>query len=331
MVSRRRRALASLAAASVLLSGCEGATGAAEAGEHMADDEPYTASGTIRMVVAMAAGGGSDRAMRIISEAINENADGYSTVVENREGGGGAVGWSYFFSLAGQPNHLVKAETAINTLPLQEGVELPWTFADFTPIALFAEDTRIVVAPADSPYETCADLVTAREERLAVGTSGTYGADGMVLYHLDAAGLQANRVPYGSSGEVMTALLGGQLAAAPASVSSAKPYIESGDLRALCTFAEEAPADDEVLGDVTTAREQGIDGSVVIWRGVLAPPGISDAARQFWIDEMKAAVETDVYHAYIETDQLIEKQLYGDDFAEYLADYDAQIQEMFAE
>src|SRR5690625_6443247 len=84
--------------------------------------------------------------MRVMSEAVNENAEGYNTVVENREGGGGAVGWSYFYGLDGEPGNLVKAESAINTLPLQEGVEVPWTYEDFTPIALFGEDSRMIVA-----------------------------------------------------------------------------------------------------------------------------------------------------------------------------------------
>lgn len=319
--------VSAISAAALLLAGCSGASGT---GEQAPSDEEYRASGTIKMVVAMAAGGGSDRAMRVISQAINEKAEGFTTVVENREGGGGAVGWSYFYGLAGQPQHLVKAETAINTLPLQEGVDLPWTYDDFTPIALFAEDSRMVVAPANSPFDSCSDLIDADEDRLAVGTSGTYGADGMVLHYLDQAGLEANRVPYGSTGEVITALLGGQIAAAPASAASAKPYVEAGELKALCTFTEERYEGDEILGDVPTALEEGIDGTVILWRGVLAPPGISDSAQQFWIDQVKTAVETDIYTDYIETDLLIEKQLYGDEFADYLHEYDAEIQELFA-
>lgn len=297
-------------------------------GGSSADDDEYSPSGTVRMVVAMAAGGGSDRAMRVMSTAINEGSDGYNTVVENREGGGGAVGWSYFHGLAGEPNHLVKAETAIHTLPLQDGVDVNWTYADFTPIAMFAEDSRMVVAPADSPYNTCSDLIEASEP-LSAGVSGTYGADGMVLHHLTEAGLDADEVPFGSTGEVVTGLLGGQIDFAGASAAAVKQYIEAGEMKGLCTFTEERYSDDDVLADVETAAEQGIDGTVVLWRGLLAPPDISDAARDFWVSEVEKAVETDAYHEYIETDLLIETQLYGEEFEEYLAEYDAQIQEYF--
>jgi len=316
--------MAAMAAGALLLAGCS--QGSQGSGEDTGRNGEYHPSGTVKMVVAMAPGGGSDRAMRVMSEAINENAEGYNTVVENREGGGGAVGWSYVYGLDGEPGNLVKAESAINTLPLQEGVELPWTYEDFTPIALFGEDTRMIVAPSSSEMDTCADLAASRD--LAIGNSGTYGADGMAIHHLEQAGMQANKVPYGSTGEVMTALLGGQIAAAPASAASAKPYVASGDLKALCTFSEER-FEDDVLGDVETAEEQGIDGSVVLWRGVLAPPNISDAAQDFWIEEFRRAAETDVYHEYIEEDMLIEKQLYGEEFAAYLDEHDAEIREYF--
>lgn len=320
------KTLATLSASALLLAGCSGGD---NGGTEASGDDEYNATGTVRMVVAMAAGGGSDRATRVMSQALNEIADGYNTVVENREGGGGAVGWSYFYTLAGQPNHLVKAETAIHTLPLQEGVDVPWTYADFTPIALFAEDSRMVVAPTDSPLSTCMDLVGS--SGLSVGVSGTFGADGMVLHYMDEAGLQADRVPFGSTGEVITGLLGGQIAAAPASAAAVKPYIESGDLKGLCTFSEEPFSEDEILGDIPTAISEGIDATVVIWRGLLAPPEISDGARDFWIDQVQQAVETEAYAEYIEADLLIPTQIYGEEFGEYLDAYDAEIQELFAD
>lgn len=293
-----------------------------------ADDGEFQASGTVKMVVAMAAGGGSDRAMRVMSGAINAGAEGYNTVVENREGGGGAVGWSYFYGLKGQANHLVKAETAIHTLPLQDGVDVPWTYKDFTPIAMFAEDSRMVVALPDSPYNTCSDLLNT-DEVILTGVSGTFGIDGMVLEHLSEAGLNEERVPFGSTGEVVTGILGGQIDFAPVGASVANQYIASGDMKALCTMSEERYSDVETLADIPTAKEQGIDASVVIWRGVLAPPEISESAKEFWINEFKKAAETDEYKEYLKSDFLIQANLYGDEFATYLDEYDAQIQEIF--
>ncbi len=322
MNTHTKSLIAAGSAAALLLTACGDGGGSG--------DEEFNASGTVRITVAMAAGGGSDRAARVLSEAINEEAEGYNTVVENREGSGGAVGWSHFHGLAGDANNLVKAETAIHTLPLQEGVDVSWTYADFTPIALFAEDSRMVVAPADSPYDTCDEVIDASQDAdVSSGVSGTYGADGMVLHHMEEAGFDANTVPFGSTGEVITGLLGGQIDLAPASAAAVVPYIEAGDFKALCTFSEERYSDDDLLADVETAEEQGIDGVVTLWRGFLAPPEITDAEQEFWIEEIQRAVETEAYSDYIEDDLLIEEHLYGDEFAEYLDEYDAEIQEYF--
>ncbi|WP_430593490.1 tripartite tricarboxylate transporter substrate binding protein [Humidisolicoccus flavus] len=322
----QRTTIALAAVGTLLLAGCS-ANGGNGGGS---DSDEYSASGTIRMVVAMAAGGGSDRAGRVMSSAVNEGAQGYSTVVENREGGGGAVGWSYFSALSGQPGHLLVAETALHTLPRQDGVDVPFTYEDFTPIALFAEDSRMVVAPVDFPFDTCAEVIEASASNdFSAGVSGTFGADGMVLTELENAGLDADRVPFGSTGEVVTGLLGGQIDFAPASAAAVKPYIESGDFKGLCTMTEDRYADDEVLADVGTAVEQGIDAVVVLWRGVLAPADISDAAEAFWIEEMQKALQTEGYKDYIETDLLIENQLFGDDFAAYLDEYDTVIEGYF--
>ncbi len=321
MTSSRWAGIALTAVGALALSACSGTNGG---GGGSADG--YQASGTIRVVVAMAAGGGSDRAGRVISQAINEGASGYSTVVENREGGGGAVGWSYFSALTGQPNHLLVAETALHTLPRQDGVSVPFTYDDFTPIGMFAEDSRIVVAPSDSEFDTCADLLDA--PGVKAGVSGTFGADGMVLTRLEEAGFTPDRVPFGSTGEVVTGLLGGQIDVAPASAAAVLQYIENGDFKALCTFSAERYEGD-VLGDVETATEQGIDATVTLWRGVLAAPGITDAERDFWIAELQEALKTQAYQDYIEADLLIEAQLFGDEFAAYLDEYDAEIESYF--
>ncbi|GMA28294.1 tripartite tricarboxylate transporter substrate binding protein [Arenivirga flava] len=314
----RRAALAAGTAVTALL-----ATGCAS---NDAPEAEYRADGTIRVVVAMAAGGGSDRSARAVSGALNGNDAGYSTVVENREGGGGAVGWSYFYGLAGEPQHLLVAETALHTLPRQEGVDLPFTYEDFTPIGMFAEDSRLVVAPADSPYDSCAELIEASaDEQLFSGVSGTYGADGMVLTRLEQAGLEANRVPFGSSGEVVTAMLGGLLDLAPASAASVKGYIESGDFKGLCTLSEER-IDDEVMGSIPTALEQGVEnGTVLMWRGVLAPGDLSEQARDYWVEQLRKAVQQDAFADYMEADMLTPKELYGDEFAAYLDEYDEDI------
>lgn len=293
------------------------------------DDGEFSATGNVTMTVGHGPGGGSDRGARVMAEAFGETGEGYNVVVENREGGGGAVGWTHVFNQAGNANYIAKADAALNTVPLTEGTDVPWSYEDFTPIALFAEDTRMIVSPADAPFDTCDELIEAtNEDRVTGGIVGTGGPDGLSLHVLEENGLDLHTVPYDDTGELVTALLGGQIAYGPAPAAGVRQYIESGDFKGLCVLNDE-PFEDDVLGDVETSVEQGLEGTVAQWRGLIGPPDLTEEQQDFWIGEVEAAVETDTYAEYIETDLLISTVLYGDEFMEYLHEFDEQAQAMF--
>ncbi|WP_083927631.1 tripartite tricarboxylate transporter substrate binding protein [Nocardiopsis prasina] len=315
-----RMALAAPSAC-ILLAGCT----VLNASPAPPDD--WTPRGSVSALVAFAPGGGSDRSARVVAEALNDLDAGFNVNVENREGGSGAVGWATFMSEQGNGNALLVAESALNTLPLV--YDVPFTYRDFTPLVMFAQDSRMVVASHDAPYETCTELIEAsQDQRVKTGSSGRTGADSLVTAEFERNGGQFSVVPYGSTGEVLTGLLGGQIEVAPASAASAKPYVESGDFKALCTLSEER-YDDPVLGDVPTAVEQGLDAEVTIWRGVLAPDGIAPVQRDYWIDSILEAMDSDTYHDYIKDDLLIPAVLSGEEFEEYLAEHDEEMAEAF--
>ncbi|WP_435110433.1 tripartite tricarboxylate transporter substrate binding protein [Nocardiopsis synnemataformans] len=305
--------------ACTLITGCS----LPNASPPLPDD--WTPRGSVSALVAFAPGGGSDRSARVIAEGLNELDAGYSVNVENKEGGSGAVGWATFMSERGNGNALLVAETALNTLPIV--YDVPFSYRDFTPLVMFAQDSRVVLVPADSPHETCADLVEAgAEDPVKTGSSGKTGADSLVIEEFRKNGGEFSVVPYGSTGEVLTALLGGQLEMAPASAAAAKPYVESGDFKVLCTLSEER-YDDPVLGEAPTAREQGLDAEVTIWRGVLAPDDIADVQRDYWIASIQEAMRSDIYEDYIETDLLIPANVAGQDFEDFLDEYDQRMRE----
>ncbi|MBK1783292.1 tripartite tricarboxylate transporter substrate binding protein [Prauserella cavernicola] len=288
----------------------------------------WTPRGSVPVMVAMAPGGGSDRSARVIAQTLNELDLGFDANVENKDGGSGAVGWATFMSEEGNGNTLLIAETALNTLPLVYE-DVPFTYKSFTPLVMFAKDSRMVVARKDAPYNTCPELVEASaDHRVIAGSSGRTGADALVTGELEKAGGTFDIVPYGSTGEVLTGLLGGQIEVAPASAASAKPYLESGDFKALCTLSEDR-YEDPVLADVPTAIEQGMDATVVMWRGVFGAGDIADVQRRYWIDKIEEGMRSQTYRDYLEADMLIPANLSGEEFASYLDDYDARMREVF--
>jgi putative tricarboxylic transport membrane protein len=305
--------LASTSVLALSLTAC----GEESGGGGSADGGGFEPRGDVTMIVPFGAGGGSDLAGRATATMIEAADEDLTVSVENREGGSGAVGYSYFLGESGNENMLLATETALLALPISGEVEFDYT--DFTPIMKLGDDFTLMVVPADSPYQTCTDVVeAARGERITAGISGITGLDNIVFTLTEQeTGVEFDRVPFESGGELTAALLGGQIDIASLNPGEIIGQLESGDVKALCAFAEERYEYEE-LADIETAAEQGIDVSFAQFRGVLAPGGISEEARQYWIETMEAAVETEEYQTYIEDNYLQPNTAAGDEFTEYL-------------
>lgn len=311
----RSAVLATTSVLALTLAACGGESGGSADGG--GDGGGFEPRGDVTMVVPFGAGGGSDLAGRATGTMIEAANEDLTVSVENREGGSGAVGYSYFLGESGNENLLLATETALLALPISGEVEFDYT--DFTPIMKLADDFTLMIVNADSPWNSCADVVEAAEtERITAGISGITGLDNIVFTLTEQeTGVEFDRVPFESGGELTAALLGGQIDIASLNPGEIIGQLESGDVKALCAFSEER-YEYEALADIETAAEQGIDVSFAQFRGVLAPGGISEEARQYWIDTMEAAVETEEYQTYIEDNYLQPNTAAGDEFVSYL-------------
>lgn len=318
----RRLHLAALAAmAPLLLTACvQESGGEGGGGEGGGEAEAFTPSGDVDLTVPFAPGGGSDVAGRMIEAAIEEAAEDVSVSVVNREGGSGAVGYSYLLSQNGNDEALMAVETSLVALPLEGNVD--FTYEDFTPIYKIGEDFTLAVTQPDSPYNTCADFVDAAKggERVVAGITGQTGLDNVVLSLVEQeTGATFDRVPFEGGGEVVAGLLGGQIDIGTLNPSEVIGQIEAGALKPLCVFAPER-YDYEGVEDIETAEEQGIPVSYAQFRGVIGPGGMSEEAREYWIDVMQEVTETQIYKDYIAENYLQPITAPGDEFSEYLAE-----------
>jgi putative tricarboxylic transport membrane protein len=318
------RTTAAATAALALLAGCNGAdAGGDEGGE-------FTPRGDVTMLVPFAAGGGSDLSGRALAGALEVANDDLNVNVENRDGGSGAVGYSEFIGKAGNAEYLLATETAMLALPLSGDVE--FTYEDFTPIMKVADDFTLMVARADAPYDTCMDVVEAAEsDRIVAGISGATGLDNVVFTLTEQqTDVEFDRVSFESGGELTAALLGEQIDIASLNPGEVIGQLESGDIKPLCAFADER-YDYPELKDIPTAAEQGIDVSFAQFRGVIAPGNISDSARDYWVEQMEAVLETDEYKSYVEDNFLQPNTAAGDDFTAYLENNNALLDEVIGE
>lgn len=321
-MNRRTKLLlpAATAAAALSLTACGGASsgGGGEGG-----GEAFAPPQNVRMIVPFAAGGGSDIAGRAIATGLEEVTESTVTV-ENITGGDGAVGYSELLGSKGEPGVLLASETALMTLPIVQDVA--FDYEDFTPIMKLGSDYNVVMVQADSPHQTCPDIVdAAKEGEVITGISGATGPE-FVAWSLieEQFDVEFESVVFESGAEIATALLGGHIDVAMTNPGEALGYFESGDLKPLCVLAPERYTY-EPLADVPTGVEQGVDVTFAQWRGFIAPGGLSAEAKQHWIDAAKEYAKTDAYTEYIESNLLQPDVAYGDEFKSFLDDYNKDL------
>jgi putative tricarboxylic transport membrane protein len=282
------------------------------------------------MIVPFEAGGGSDILGRAMAAGMEQVREGVNITVENRPSTTGAVGYSYLLEQQGDPHFVLASETTAVALPIT--TETPWTWEDFTPIGQIAEDATLLIVPQDSEFASLQDVIDAAEQsRLTVGVVGTTGLDTIVFGLLEEnAGVEFERVVFESGGELVTALLGGDIVMASLNPSEVIGQLEAGDLKALVAFAEK-PYEGGELADVPTAKEEGFDVAFTQYRGLLGPGGIQPEERQYWADALVAWTDTDNFDKYIRDNYLISLIRTGQEFENYLQQYEKTIREVLGE
>jgi putative tricarboxylic transport membrane protein len=235
----------------------------------------------LRLFVPAAPGGGWDQTARTMEAVLRATGAVNGVQVTNVPGAGGAVGLPQFLNnWRGQGNSLMVAGMVmVGSLIANKS---PLRITQATPIARLTGEFLAVAVPANSPFRTAKDMVDALKADptkvpIAGGSAG--GSDHILVGMIaKAAGVPAARVSYvafAGGGPAMAALLGGQVAAGVSGYGEFAEQVKAGRLRVLAISADKRQ--DGI--DAPTLKEQGIDVELFNWRGVFAPPGVSDADR----------------------------------------------------
>ncbi|MGB9367811.1 MAG: tripartite tricarboxylate transporter substrate binding protein [Xanthobacteraceae bacterium] len=231
----------------------------------------------IRLVVPFGAGGGTDNLARIIEPLVTK-ALGQPLVIENRPGGGSSIGMDAVAKAAPDGYTLVMTDTSIAVNPSLK--PLPYdTINDFAPVSLLATAPVILVAHPSVPAKTLAEFVALAKAKPGElnYASGGIGASthlgGELLKFV--AGIDVKHVPYKGTGPAMNDLIGGHVQVMFSGISSARPHMDAGTLRALGVTGD---ARNAATPDVPTFAEAGLPGvTASTYWGVLAPKGTPQA------------------------------------------------------
>ena len=299
-------------------------------------DEPSAAEDVLgekqlKIMAPADPGGGWDQTSRAMQAAF-EDLVGRSEVY-NVGGAGGTIGLSQFAQLEGQQNQLMTMGLVMVGAIAANKPDV--TLDDVTPLARLITDNQVIVVPKDSQIETVDDLTKAMEDDLegvsiAGGSAG--GVEqilaGLLAQELGLEPADVNYIAHAGGGEAIATLLSGSATMGVSGISEVKPQIDAGALRPIAVTSAERV---DILPDVPTLKEEGVDVVVLNWRGVVAPPGITDEQEEALEDLVMEMTETDSWQEAIKREGWGDVALAGPEFEEYLDQEQERINKVIAD
>src|SRR2546427_3960551 len=229
----------------------------------------------IVMVVPFAAGGTFDVMGRIMAARMSELL-GQQVVVENATGAGGIIGVNRVVNAAPDGYTLLLGSTGTHAYN-QTIYKKPRydAIADFTPVALFAEQPMVLTTRKNFPANNLPefiDYLKKNSTKLQFGSAGPGTATHLGCALLNAViGVNVTHVPYRGGGPGANDLIGGQIDYMCLNMGSAAPLIMGKQVSAIATLSRSRST---AMPDLATAHEQGLtDFDVVTWNAFFLPKG----------------------------------------------------------
>ena len=245
-----------------------------------------TGGHVVRLVVPLPPGGGDFLARTVASPL--EKLIGKTIIIENKPGADGEIAARYvkqskadgsviFFAT----NSPLCAVPALRKAPPYDPEK------DFTPISLGGVAGFFLFANPNLPAKTVGELIEyarANPGKINAGVSNSTSLIAIAQL-MSSAKIDVVKVPYAGDGKAIPALLRGEIDILFATITSARGFLESGELRLLATTL---PERSKMYPDAPTLRESGLPGTnVSAWFAIFGPPGMPRAV----VDEYAAAVD----------------------------------------
>ncbi|MBQ0960231.1 tripartite tricarboxylate transporter substrate binding protein [Ideonella sp. 4Y11] len=266
----------------------------------------WNPSERINYIIGVAPGGTVDLYARGIKDTLDslKLTHGQSVLVENKVGAGGAIAMQFLKGQAGNAHYLGTFHTGAIAGAVSGLIKADPR--DFLPVAMLVEETSLVAVRADSPLKDGLDLVAALKAepaklRIAVAPALGQNTHLALAKPLSVAGVaigQLTIAPFRSSGESVTALIGGHVDVVSATAPVILPQVQAGKLRILASAAPE-PGNGALAG-VKTWRQLGVAADYVSYNGVTLPPGVNADQIRFWEEALRQVAHDKAWIAMVE-------------------------------
>lgn len=235
--------------------------------------EPGYPARNVTIIVPLAAGSGTDIMARELADGLSRKL-GRSFIVENRPGANGIPATEHVARVPADGYTLMMGGNTTHSANPHLSKTLKYDpVRDFTPISRLATAGAVLIVSAKSEIRSMSDLVReakAAPDRLTYGAPNS-GAQIAGERIKQMSGVQITRVPYRSTPQAMTDVIGGNISFTFVDVAAALTNVKGGQARALAiTSAKRTP----LLPDVPTLDETGFPGfDITYWTGLFAPAG----------------------------------------------------------
>ena len=243
----------------------------------------------ITIVVPFPAGGVTDQLARGVGQQLAENLK-ITVVVDNKPGGSAQIGASAVKQAPADVGDEDRGAIALNqSLYTKLNYDVQ---KDFVPLARLALAPALLVVPANSPFNTMADLVSAARSRPVSIASQSTGSGGHLFAEMltKQENLKLNHIPYRGSAPALSDLVGGQVEAFFDPVITSGPFVKDGKLKALAYGSEGRSPQ---FPHVPTLKEAGWGGiNLVAWFGMVVKAGTAPAMTTRLSAEVVKALRT---------------------------------------
>lgn len=274
-------------------------------------------------------GGGWDQTARAIQAAMQADGLASAVQVENIGGAGGTVGLAQFVSSKGKKGDaiLVGGLVMVGAILTNKS---PVTLANVAPLARLTGEYQLVVVPAESPIQNMGDLVAklkADPGSVSWGGGSAGGTDhilaGLIAKSAGVDPTKVNYIAHSGGGEALSAILGGHVTAGISGYEEFAPQIAAGKLRGIGISSDEALPGIEV----PTLKSQGIDVSLVNWRGLFVGANVREKDMAALSDAVAKMVEGPAWQATLKERGWLNLYQPADQFAAFLTEDQTKVTE----
>ncbi len=284
---------------------------------------------TVEIIVPAGIGGGAGQMAQLIQGIIQKyNLMPTSVVVISKKGGSGAEGFLYVKNAKRDPHKLIITLSNLFTTPLATGS--PFSWSDYTPIAMMALDEFVLWVNAKTPYKAPAEYIDAVKKAggtLKMGGTGSKQEDQIITAALEQkTGAKFSYVPYAGGGEVCTQLVGDHINSTVNNPVECVGHWRAGTVRPLCVFdSKPMPYPAKIAGDmawqdIPSCKSKGLDIEYLMLRGIMTAPGVPQEAVDYYIDVLKKVRDTAEWKAYMEKGAFNQSFMTGAEFKKWLGE-----------